>query len=1161
MSTELPIRVQKALNLKSDIGFDLILEDNDGLLIPVQCKYHSDPNRNVGWKEASTFVGLYNDKKICQEAFLCSNAFGVSKNFDSLQGKPINRILGSQWSNLDESFFSYISDRSSKKIDPYKPLKHQEKAIKDAKSYFLKQGNTKGKLIFPCGSGKSLTGFWFTQHLDAQTTLIAVPSLALIKQTLEVYFREISALNLVVKWLCVCSDSDIGSGVSEIKFSTSDIGIPSTTDSVKIKHWLERTQGNKRYVFTTYQSGQRLAEICKETGAQFDLGIFDEAHKTVGAKDKLFSHLLFHQNIKIDRRIFMTATERFYTGSKDDIASMDNEEIYGEVFSKMSFKDAIATKLLTDYKIITIDVAKEEIASFIRKNKLVELNPKYGKLAEARSLASMFALRKAMQKLPIKNAVSFHSSIDKARRAESIQALLSEEFGFEEIDTYTVNGKDSIGKREKIINEFASSDNALITNARCLTEGVDVPKIDCIVFSDPKRSKVDIVQALGRALRKKEGKEWGYVILPVVYDEKTHEIDNDSFKDILGIVRGLAANDERIIEYFKGQEDKENNQTFAGHNIFLNSNLSTGLSSQAISQLQVKIWKGLSRFEWINYEEAREIIRKYNFKSRREFIQAYELGEIQDDIPKAPNLTYLNTGWSTWSDFLGHDRIYKPTRIYASYEEAKKYAHKLNLSTSRDWIIKFREASFPLKYPKRPEVIYKKEWEGWQIFLNSDEARPNEILKHSEAKKYVRDNKINNLKEYHDFYRRDGKKLGFPFSPKDTYMTKGTWKGYEDFFGVQILSFREMKFLSFQQAKEIAISNKIKNRRSWHEFVRNFNATLKPRAHPQKYNEWISWEDFLGTGYLSYEQAKQKLKDYTFSNISNYKRKAKKIDLPYNADSYYSDSGWISWSDYLNITITNRGKNFLPFNDAKRLVHGYKFKNYEEFSDARKSNRIPTSIPGNPQRFYKEFTNIYDWIGPSYLKREFLNFHDAREYVHRLNIAGPNAFKSWITAYKENKIPKNIPKAPENKYKDEGWNGWRDWVGEYLPEINNDLMKSTFEEMRKKAHQLNFRSKEDYRENYKQHEGLFSNPNTKFKDHWKGWPDFLGYAGKHPNRRRKSNYLTFEELRSKVSQLQFQSNTAYKDYVRSNSLSENWPLKPERAYATEWRGWSYFLGK
>lgn len=234
LSTELPTWIQKTLNLKSDIGFDLILEDNVGSLIPVQCKYHSDPSRNVGWKEASTFVGLYNDKKVCQEAFLCSNAFGVSKNFDSLQGKPINRILGSQWSKLDASFFGSIGNRAFKELDPYRPLKHQEKAIQDAKSYFLKNGNTRGKLIFPCGSGKSLTGFWFTQHLNAQTTLIAVPSLALIKQTLEVYFREIVAQNLDVKWLCVCSDSDVGSGVSEIKFSTSDIGIPSTTDPDKI---------------------------------------------------------------------------------------------------------------------------------------------------------------------------------------------------------------------------------------------------------------------------------------------------------------------------------------------------------------------------------------------------------------------------------------------------------------------------------------------------------------------------------------------------------------------------------------------------------------------------------------------------------------------------------------------------------------------------------------------------------------------------------------------------------------------------------------------------------------------------------------------------------------------------------------------------------------
>jgi len=155
-----------------------------------------------------------------------------------------------------------------------------------------------------------------------------------------------------------------------------------------------------------------------------------------------------------------------------------------------------------------------------------------------------------MKLYPIKNAVSFHSSIDKAVRNKELQSYITDTYNYTPIDTFTVSGKMPTTKRNIIVKEFADSPKALITNARCLTEGVDVPNIDCIVFADPRKSKVDIVQALGRALRKKEGKDWGYVILPVVYDDVTQEIDNENFNEILAIVRGLASNDDRIIEYF-----------------------------------------------------------------------------------------------------------------------------------------------------------------------------------------------------------------------------------------------------------------------------------------------------------------------------------------------------------------------------------------------------------------------------------------------------------------------------------------------------------------------------------------------------------------------------------------------------------------------------------
>ena len=167
----------------------------------------------------------------------------------------------------------------------------------------------------------------------------------------------------------------------------------------------------------------------------------------------------------------MTATERFYSGSKEDIISMDDEDVYGDTFAHMSFKEAIDLDLLTNYKVITIDIKKSEIAEFIRDNDLVKLNSKWQRETDARSLASMLAMRKAMKQFNIKNVVSFHSSIEKAKRNKDLQEYITNTYNYKPIDTYTVSGK--IPTTKKCYSpEFAKSDRALITNARCLTEGL-----------------------------------------------------------------------------------------------------------------------------------------------------------------------------------------------------------------------------------------------------------------------------------------------------------------------------------------------------------------------------------------------------------------------------------------------------------------------------------------------------------------------------------------------------------------------------------------------------------------------------------------------------------------------------------------------------------------
>jgi predicted helicase len=532
---EVPQKELDYLKIPShDLGIDLIAKEGKEYYA-IQCKYHGDQNQNITYKEVSTFLQQVESNKKITMGYICSSANGTSKNYQKIQKKQIQEILADSWQLLDKAFFDKVRNLLNNKAvkeKPFIPRKHQEKAVKQALNHFVKENNSRGKLIFPCGSGKSLTGYWLSEALESKSTLIAVPSLSLVKQTLEVYLREIVANGIKVKWLCICSDEGIGTS-DDVAIMTNNIGVPCKTDPEYIRAWLKENKDEHKIIFTTYQSGHLIADISKKLKLSFDLGIFDEAHKTVGSNLKKFSYLLFEKNIKIDKRIFMTATERFYSGSKEDIVSMDDEDVYGDTFAHMSFKEAIDLDLLTDYKVITIDIKKSEIAEFIRDNNLVKLNTKWKRETDARSLASMLAMRKAMKQFNIKNVVSFHSSIEKAKRNKELQQYITDTYNYKPIDTYTVSGKIPTTKRNVIVQEFAKSDRALITNARCLTEGIDVPNIDCIVFADPRKSKVDIVQALGRALRKKDGKEWGYVILPVVYNGDTNEIDNDSFNEIL----------------------------------------------------------------------------------------------------------------------------------------------------------------------------------------------------------------------------------------------------------------------------------------------------------------------------------------------------------------------------------------------------------------------------------------------------------------------------------------------------------------------------------------------------------------------------------------------------------------------------------------------------
>jgi superfamily II DNA or RNA helicase len=982
--SEVPQKTLEYLKIPShDLGIDLIAKNGDEYHA-IQCKFHTDIDSSVSFKEVATFISLLEGNKKFTQGYICSSANITSRNFEKIETKPITTILADTWQNLDKDFFDNARKfLNREKYSPiaYKPKEHQIKALKQAVNHFVKENNSRGKLIFPCGAGKSLTGYWMTQKLKSKSTIIAVPSLSLVKQTLDVYLREIVAKGIKVKWLCICSDEGIGSE-EDIVFKTENLGVPCQTDPVYIKNWLLENKDENIVIFTTYQSGRIIAEVSKNINFTFNVGIFDEAHKTVGSDKKLFSHLLFEENIAIEKRIFMTATERFYAGSKDDIISMDDEDIYGGTFAQMNFKEAIEMELLTDYKVITIDVKKSEIADFIKDNNLVQLNDKWKKETEARSLASMLALRKAMKLFPIKNAVSFHSSIDKAVRNKELQSYITDTYNYAPIDTFTVSGKMPTTKRNIIVKEFADSPRSLITNARCLTEGVDVPNIDCIVFADPRKSKVDIVQALGRALRKKEGKDWGYVILPVVYDDVTQEIDNENFNEILAIVRGLASNDDRIVEYFK--DKKAGNSTNKKEKIdqFQFEVFSDYIDANQLSeQLQIRLWDKLSQFNWLPFEEAREYVRAFKLSSRNDWEIFSRTDEKPFNIPSVPSITYKDKGWNGWGDWLGTGSVANKFKKFLPFDEARDVVRKMGLKSE---------------------------------------------------------------KEFREFIKNKGD-LKIPSGPARTYKNEG-WLSMGDFLGTERIADQLREYKSFNDAKIFAHTLGLKSRTEWRSFCKSGKKPSLIPANPDqvyKSDGWISFGDFLGTGtisprliiYRSFNEARKFVQSLGLKTVKEWEKYCRDGKRPNDIPSYpsntYKKKGWVNWGDWLgtgNLSVHN--KDYLSFDNARDFVRKLSLKSWKEWQSYCKNSSKPKNIPNSPNFVYKNdgWISTGDWLGTGMLAnkdKNFLPFKEAKSFALTLGIKNEKEWRNWK---RKGLLPPNIPAKPDVVYKDNGWKGYVDFL-------------------------------------------------------------------------------------------------------------------------------------
>ncbi|NHA50379.1 DEAD/DEAH box helicase [Helicobacter pylori] len=494
--------------------------------------------------------------------------------------------------------------------DKKRPRPHQTEAIEKTKEYFSDPKNARGKLIMACGTGKTYTSLKIMEALDPKITLFLAPSIALLSQTFREYAQEKSEPFYAS---IVCSDDKTGQSKDkdndDIKFS--ELPIKASTRLKDILSVYEKAQKeNKRFIiFSTYQSALCIKEAQEAGLGGIDLIICDEAHRTVGAmysnneRDDKNAFTLCHSdgNIKAKKRLYMTATPKVYSESSkakakesdNVIYSMDDEETFGEEIYTLNFSKAIALDLLTDYKVIILAVRKENLSGVTNSvnKKISQLKAKGTKLDKKlinnEFVCKIIGTHKGLAKQDLivlddenkedndlknkadtfvsQRAISFCKSIQTSKNIkdsfETIMECYDEELkkksfknlkiSIDHVDG-TMNCKDRLEKLEKL-NQFEPNTCKVLSNARCLSEGVDVPALDSVIFFDGKSAMVDIIQAVGRVMRKAKRKKRGYIILPIALEESEiknldEAVKNTNFQNIWKVLKALRSHDSSLVD-------------------------------------------------------------------------------------------------------------------------------------------------------------------------------------------------------------------------------------------------------------------------------------------------------------------------------------------------------------------------------------------------------------------------------------------------------------------------------------------------------------------------------------------------------------------------------------------------------------------------------------
>lgn len=574
---------------RPDRGIDLVAREREtGDLVAVQCKFY-DPAHYLTKPDIDSFLS-----ESGKEPFRSRLVVSTTDRWNTAaeaaindQTKPVSRIglndlveSAIDWSQFDFDTPEVLNTKGRKQLRPY-----QTTALERVREGFT-AGGGRGRLIMACGTGKTVTALRIAEDLvqPGGRVLFLVPSIALLSQTLKEWSTEAEQS---LRTFAVCSDVKVGRSGSE-DMSVVDLAIPATTDPARLAaRASSAAAGRLTVVFATYQSIDVVAQAQQQGMPAFDLVICDEAHRTTGVTlagqdESAFVRVHDDAYLAADRRLYMTATPRLYDDNSKAkagdanavLASMDDESIYGPEFYRLGFGQAVSEGWLTDYKVLVLTVDEGAVASTFQQD--LASNSELNLPDVARIVGCWNALAKRVDDQtfsndpdPMRTAVAFAANIKTSKRfADTFENVAGtyldqirysgQDLGDQALEAHVqhVDGTMNMLQRGELMDWLKTpgkdgvNEARILSNAKCLSEGVDVPALDAVMFLNPRKSVVDVVQSVGRVMRLAPGKQYGYIILPIAVPAGVSPeealADNERFRVVWEVLQALRAHDERF---------------------------------------------------------------------------------------------------------------------------------------------------------------------------------------------------------------------------------------------------------------------------------------------------------------------------------------------------------------------------------------------------------------------------------------------------------------------------------------------------------------------------------------------------------------------------------------------------------------------------------------